>query len=169
MHAQIFNLLKDINPCASNLPSEPKDIVAINEIIYFTASTPTTGREVWRSDGTAAGTILLKDIYPGVETGQAEGLTSMGGMLYFSAFDPDHGKELWASNGTSAGTKRVKDIIPGMGSSIPSELTSVGGTLFLLPLTWLTGRNYGKVMAQKQAPYWLKIFIQAAGTVLPHT
>ena len=32
---------------------------------FFSASTPTTGRELWRTDGTSGGTVMVKDIQPG--------------------------------------------------------------------------------------------------------
>src|SRR4051794_4042101 len=39
--------------------------VAMNGALYFTANDVTHGTELWKSDGTAGGTVLLKDINPG--------------------------------------------------------------------------------------------------------
>src|SRR5262249_39719521 len=55
----------------------------------------THGRELWRSDGTAAGTVLVKDINPGSGSSNPEGLTLSGGHLFFTADDGVHGVELW--------------------------------------------------------------------------
>src|SRR5258706_13474700 len=90
------------------------------------------GHELWRSDGTAQGSSLLKDINPGL----ADSLTSnpqlftIGPFTYFTAKDPDHGLELWKTDGTSAGTALVKDIEPGVDDSNAANFTNVNGLLY---------------------------------------
>jgi ELWxxDGT repeat protein len=37
--------------------------------LFFTAGDGVHGRELWTSDGTEAGTVLVKDIKPGKRTG----------------------------------------------------------------------------------------------------
>src|SRR5919108_505689 len=69
--------------------------------------------ELRRSDGTAAGTRLVRDIAPGTESSPPFYLTRVGDFFLFQAYDPDHGFELWRSDGTAAGTELVKDIDPG--------------------------------------------------------
>lgn len=91
--------------------------------LIFGSYTDATGYEVWKSDGTPAGTTLLKDIYPGPESSDAFSFTSsttpVNGKLLFSADDGIHGRELWESDGTTAGTYMVKNIGQGgEGSSI---------------------------------------------------
>src|SRR5262249_54185657 len=86
--------------------------------------------ELWKSDGTAAGTVMVKDIIPGgagSNPGGAYGyiFTNVNGTLYFSADDGAHGQELWKSDGTAAGTVLVADINPGSGFSNPGDLTNV--------------------------------------------
>jgi ELWxxDGT repeat protein len=86
--------------------------------------------ELWKSDGTEAGTVLLKEFTGG--TGilhQDLHFTSFGGQLFFAANDAN-GFELWKSDGTEAGTVLVKDINRGEGSSHPQDLIHVGGTLY---------------------------------------
>ena len=91
---------------------------------YFTAVEPETGYELWTSDGTAAGTYLVRDIAPGDISSLPIGLTPLpNGELAFSAYSPDHGWELWRTNGTRLGTYRVTDIAPGEASSEPGSLT----------------------------------------------
>src|SRR5258707_879639 len=104
--------------------------VAMNGALYFTASDVTHGDELWRSDGTAAGTMLVMDSNPGSAASAQTGLTNVNGPLFFMGFDPAHGMELWKSDGTSNGMALVSDINPGTVSSIPSFLTNVNGTLF---------------------------------------
>lgn len=72
--------------------------------------------EIWKSDGTAAGTVILRDIKPGVVSSYAQKFNEFEGNLYFSA-DNDNGYELWKTNGTTSGTVMVKDINPGIYSA----------------------------------------------------
>ena len=37
----------------------------VNGTLFFAATTRRNGYELWKSDGTAAGTVLVKDIWPG--------------------------------------------------------------------------------------------------------
>lgn len=59
--------------------------------MLFNARHPTLGRELWKSDGTETGTVLLKDILPGNESSSPSFLTrfSVDGRVYFSASGPD--------------------------------------------------------------------------------
>jgi ELWxxDGT repeat protein len=109
------------------------EVTRVADKLYFRAADPTHGTELWRSDGTAAGTKLVKDIYPGGFDSSPEDLENVAGTLYFTADDPRHGTELWTSDGTAAGTKLVKDIHPGVGGSSPpysGNLTEAAGRLW---------------------------------------
>jgi ELWxxDGT repeat protein len=98
--------------------------------LFFAAYDATHGGELWKSDGTAAGTVVVKDINPGSASSSPGNLTNVNGTLFFAAVDATTGYELWKSDGTTAGTVRVKDIFPGSSNSIPSNLTNVNGALF---------------------------------------
>ena len=96
--------------------SNPSDFVDVGGRLFFTAGDGVHGRELWTSDGTKAGTVLVKDIKPGTASGSFPySLTAVGGRLFFTADDGMHGQELWTSDGTRAGTVLVKDITPGDG------------------------------------------------------
>jgi ELWxxDGT repeat protein len=114
-------------------PSElyPDWLTDVGGTLFFSAPEAnfSTSRELWKSDGTEAGTVVVKDINPDGSSGSPTWLTDVGGTLFFFADDGTHGHELWKSDGTEAGTVIVKDINPD-DSSRPTWLTNVGGTLF---------------------------------------
>jgi ELWxxDGT repeat protein len=76
----------------------------------FVSRNPATESELWRSDGTAAGTHVVKDIQPGTGRSLPLALTAIDGMLYFTARDPVVGRQIRRTDGTAAGTMQVKDI-----------------------------------------------------------
>ena len=85
--------VKDINPGPES--SYPDEMLAVGDVIYFTAYDETHGNELWRSDGTEAGTVLVADIEPGPESSIPKGLKVMNGKLYFNAQRRDVGRELF--------------------------------------------------------------------------
>ena len=71
------------------------------------------GAELWKSDGTTAGTVLVKDITPGSTGSRVDGTASyvLGDTLFWVANDASQsGSELWKSNGTTAGTQLASDL-----------------------------------------------------------
>jgi ELWxxDGT repeat protein len=113
--------------------------------VLFWPNDGTTGQELWSSDGTAAGTVLVKDINPG--PGHASDLLPLfpvDGAVFFSADDGSTGNELWKSDGTTKGTVLIKDITPGSAGSHPWGLANVSGTLFFTADDGTTGRELWK-------------------------
>jgi ELWxxDGT repeat protein len=111
-------------------------------MLFFQADHPPERHELWRSDGTAAGTVLVKDIAPGGAIAKPTDLTVVNGTLFFVATSTS-GRELWKSDGTTAGTVLVKDIntTSGTSSSSPTSLTDVNGTLFFAATDGMSGRE----------------------------
>ncbi len=120
--------------------AEPRDFVQVGDIAFFTAQTATSGRELWKTDGTAAGTTLVVDIRPGTESSLPSQLTEFNGKLFFVADDGSNGEELWMSDGTASGTMLVRDIHAGTGyqypygygplQSFPRSLEAFNGELY---------------------------------------
>ncbi len=109
--------------------------------LYFTAADPTSGEELWKSDGTEVGTVQVSDIVPGLQGSQPRYLTAVGGNIYFLAFDATQSsRDLWKSNGTASGTTRVK-VLPGFGARY---LTNVNGAVFFRAGDFNTGYELWK-------------------------
>lgn len=100
----------------------------------FAGGNTTINFELWKSDGTAAGTMLLKEIRSGTLGSNPTNLTTVGNLAFFTANDAVAGFELWKSDGTSGGTTLVKNIAEGLGSSFPHGLFGAGEALYFTAL-----------------------------------
>jgi ELWxxDGT repeat protein len=101
-------------------------------VLYFPAKDPAHGMELWRTDGTTAGTYRVTDICPGPCDSEPGEITPFQGEIYFSADDGVSGRELWASHGTPGtpgNARRVRDICPGPCNSHPSSFQELNGRL----------------------------------------
>ncbi len=95
---------------------EPTDLTPLGDVLYFAGYRPETGYELWRSDGTVAGTRLVMDLEPGPTDSFPSSLRALGDRLIFRST-----RGLWSTDGTEAGTILVQadDHNP--------ELTVAGG------------------------------------------
>lgn len=136
--AQVPSMVADLNTQPVNgdaFPSPfyfpPPEIVELGGVLYFSSSDPVHGLELWRSDGTPAGTRLVRDIRPGTIGSNLRTLTVHRGRLYFYADDGVWGRELWTSDGTREGTRIVRDICPGPCSiTFRGSIASAGDRLY---------------------------------------
>jgi ELWxxDGT repeat protein len=126
------------------IPLSPTSMVVANGKLLFVASHPMTGDELWESDGTFAGTHLVKDIRPGLSGSAIVSLVPLGSAVYFAADDGVHGSELWKSDGTAVGTTLVADIYTGSTSSGISNFRVWNGTLFFTATTPSSGEELWK-------------------------
>jgi len=126
-------LVKDINPGGDAMSSfSGHPLTPINGNLLFVADDGINGYELWVTDGTQAGTVMVTDINPGGDAftlASQFSIVNINGTLYFPADDGTNGEELWTSDGTAAGTMLVKDINTA-GDSNPDFLTNVNGTVF---------------------------------------
>jgi ELWxxDGT repeat protein len=128
-------LLKDIAPGPqSSSPGDPGPFSSNQD--YRTAAALAGGRvffsaqgsegfELWASDGTEAGTVLVKDIVPGSWSSYPYGLAALGGKLFFFIPGSSGSRELWTSDGTAGGTLKVVQVAYGA-----SRPTTAGGRFF---------------------------------------
>ncbi|MEA5502277.1 ELWxxDGT repeat protein, partial [Halotia wernerae UHCC 0503] len=108
-------------------------LTKFNGILYFTADDGIHGRELWKSNGMVAGTVLVKDIVPGFGGSDPNIQINIDNILYFTADDGTspytYRRDLWKSDGTQNGTVLVKDL-PGSDRSYAYTPTNVNGSLY---------------------------------------
>lgn len=107
------------------------NMIRVGSKLFFNADDGVNGMELWRTDGTTAGTAIVVDI----NLGSGSGVDWLVGVadtnqLFFRANDGTNGKELWKSDGSVGGTVMVKDINSGSGGSNPSRMTMIDGVLY---------------------------------------
>src|SRR5687768_3752683 len=109
----------------------------MGDTLYFLAGdTGPTGRELYKTDGTAAGTSVVRNLNTGTLSADPGWLRPFNGALYFTAETFQSGRELYRTDGTSVGTVMVKNINTVASSSQRDHssdaagLTVVGSTLY---------------------------------------
>src|SRR6185436_12057683 len=125
-------LVKDLN----QVPSEDAQDVFLwgmatgpDGVSYFSATDPAHGTELWRSDGTTAGTWRVTDVCAGRCSSYPSSFRIFRGQVFFAADDGFSGRELWATDGTPGNERRVRDLCPGPCSSSPVYFEQVAGSL----------------------------------------
>jgi ELWxxDGT repeat protein len=74
----------------------PQSFAEIDGVVFFAASDGDAGLELWRTDGTGEGTVLVQDIAPGPSSSSPVSVTAAGPLSFFVAGDGEHGPEIWA-------------------------------------------------------------------------
>lgn len=93
-----------------------------NGRFYFRGEDAVNGAEPWQSDGTTAGTAMIKDIWPGSSGTAPNAFINYCNAVYFTAAVPSGPAQgLYKTDGTAAGT----DLIPGLAASPATYGSSV--------------------------------------------
>jgi ELWxxDGT repeat protein len=134
------HLVRDLCPgaCGSN----PFGLVPLGGQLLFgaVATHDVSTYQLWRTDGTAAGTVQLTDLQ-GVNNLEEFGSGILPGAVLFAAQDPQHGRELWRTDGTSQGTFVLRDInTADIGGSSPGGFQALGDELLF---SAFDGQHYG--------------------------
>ena len=120
--------------------SYPNSLTNFRNQLVFSAYSTNAGNELFKSDGTAGGTVLVKDICGdngtpccGNNNGSFPGdFIVVDSLLYFFACDGVHGRELWKTDGTEEGTNMVIDLTEGEESTTITEQTAFDGILYFV-------------------------------------
>ena len=98
--------------------------------VFFSANDSVGNQELFSSDGSDTGTVLVKDICPGACSGDPQELFDGGSKLYFHANHPNLGGQLYGSDGTAIGTDTVNTTVTkggGQFANMNGETFFVGG------------------------------------------
>lgn len=97
----------DIAPGPGSGASDGSTIAAMDGFILYLRGNANNGLQLWRSDGTLAGTAMVMDLGPGVQLSQLSpnyNVTRVGDRAIFQSENAQDGPQLWGSDGTAAGT-----------------------------------------------------------------
>lgn len=147
--------------------AQPQSIAAFGSSVFLSADDGSTGRELWFSDGTPAGTRRVKDIVPGPGSSNPRSIVVAGGLAFFVADDGVAGTELWRSDGTAAGTFRVMDIRPGSQSSLIQGLTAYGDIVVFAADDGVNGHELWVSYGSAGAAFMVKDIKPGAGSSFP--
>ena len=142
-------ILKDINTGNAGADSSnPASFYKFNSIVLFTAKDATHGEEIWKTDGTPGGTVILKDInpgtansttfeiFPGFDAPVFQSFHTFNNRAYFNAYDGTSTGEIWSTDGNPLNTSLLKDIIPGTSLSFISVIQAVNlPAKFIFPVS----------------------------------
>lgn len=112
-------------------------------------------KKLWVTDGTIAGTSLVKDFGSGEISYYPLEATSLDGKIFFSADDGLNGFELWVSDGSSNGTSMVENINSD-GSSSPEELFVLGNKVLFTAINQESNRELWVSKGTNLTTYKLK-------------
>ena len=95
-------MVADINPGILN--SLPQHLTVFNDNLYFGAHDGTNGYELWKTDGTGIGSVMVADINPDGDGlfFQTDGIEMIvfNDELYFMAQNATSNYELWVTSGS---------------------------------------------------------------------
>jgi ELWxxDGT repeat protein len=138
-----------------------------NDQLYFYANDGAHGDELWRSDGTSEGTIMLKDIEAGNGSSGPQRIEDdplpiafTENILFFIARNSENGSELWRTDGTPEGTFLLRNIAPGQASSNITELTSANNLLFFVATNGENGKEVWRSDGTVAGTFLLKDIIR---------
>ena len=139
-HQPLQCQLRHQQACSSNATY----LTPIGNTLYFSADDGVHGQELWKSDGTSSGTVMVKDINSNGDGFHLYNrLMALDNNTYFFADDGTNGLELWRTDGTTSGTVMVENIGPGSASGINGgrNLGTMGNALYFVADDGTNGRE----------------------------
>lgn len=133
------HILKDISPRGQSFPtlSSPPGILH-DSLLFFTANEGIRGQQLWKTNGTSEGTLLVTNQGNIWQVGSVLGTFGDSLLLSVNNF---LGDELWISDGSNEGTKLVKDIASGQAGSYPGSVVVIGKRFYFTADDLIHGRE----------------------------
>jgi ELWxxDGT repeat protein len=154
---------------------EPGNYVGINSLSYvnskliFIATNLLSGTELWASDGTAIGTIMIKEFTAGAASSSflSASKEPLGTKTFFVVDDGINGFELWVTDGTAVGTQLLKDINPGAAGSFPNDFVKIGSYVYFSAETAANGRELWRTDGTSMGTVMVVDLVPGAGSSSP--
>lgn len=125
--AQAPALLKDLNN--GYVSGSPRGMTTVGNTVFFSADDGLHGRELWKTTGTDASTVLVADISFNGSSNPAN-FCNVNGTVFFTITTGNNGHQLWKTDGTASGTRFVSDLLLGNEDGSFAQLTACNGKLF---------------------------------------
>ncbi|HQK96523.1 MAG TPA: T9SS type A sorting domain-containing protein [Bacteroidia bacterium] len=153
-------LVKDIYSGTTGSIGDYFNLLAcdVNGILYFRAKDSLFGNELWRSDGTTAGTYMVKDISPGTADSNVGEFEALNGNIYFTA---NTGSQVWRSDGTGTGTTLLGSF------NVATNLCAFNGNLYFAADNNNNGQELWKSNGTAGGTVLLKDLNGTVGASLP--
>lgn len=113
-----------------------------------------TGSELWKTDGTVAGTFMFKELLPGYLSSNLKYFTELNSKVYFAGRATSN-DEIWMTDGTEAGTVILKKINP-YSTSSPQHLTRFNNNIYFTATDGTTGQELYKTDGTESGTVLLK-------------
>jgi ELWxxDGT repeat protein len=157
-------VVKDFDP---NVPDQCcpltgiSGFASIEQTVYFTLTTwPTSA--LWKTDGTTAGTVLVKDQF----TGASGTLTELNGQLLFTAKN-EQGAGLFESDGTFEGTDFVAPVFPSLNGFLQNMYVRWNGKLFFAATDAAHGTEFWTTDGTPEGTHLVKDFFSGPASSYP--
>lgn len=112
-------------------PDFPDQFVTFGSHVFFTARDPLYGRELWKSDGTREGTVMVADLTPGRHGGRFDWFVVAGDKMFFSINTESlNNTVLWVTDGSAKGTIPLKSARLGAFAGADPDYAVMGGILY---------------------------------------
>jgi ELWxxDGT repeat protein len=117
----------------------PKFVLGDGVLYYAAESLDGSVHELWKTNGTPAGTVRVADLSNGQPGRYTKPLTYVDGRLYFADSDGVSGSELWRLAAASGEIEQVADVAPGADGSTPLFAAPINGRLVI----WANDQIHG--------------------------
>lgn len=157
-------LVKDINvgSLGSFDVSTTKQLYNLNGVLYFVANNGISGKEIWKSDGTPTGTLLLKDAYAGCQSNSPSYLILNGTSIIYTGTNGNTGQELWKCdtviNGNATLLRDIKVNNEQTIASVDNKVIPIdfNGELIFSGISQTSGAELYKVSSYMSSPQMVR-------------
>ena len=123
--------------------NSPSYLSSDKSTLYFTVNNATSGYELWKTDGTTSGTMMVKDICAGLCDSYPRYFQSFGNQFIFEAYSQtDGGNNLYISDGTESGTQLITTSLSTSSDSQYMRPYVMGGNIFFSATDGTNGTEY---------------------------